>query len=141
MLKKEIKIIRDSIGDDEILFEIVISNESNLASISFEGQPDIFKKFAEELLTFPKKMDSEIKFEYQFKGYYSILLRVFCHNINGHVALHVKVSSSGYRPREEIYHNSSEFYILTVPVLINQLGELLKKWNPITENEMIWTAE
>jgi len=143
MSKQGIQIIRGSLGYDDITFEIKLNNERNSSSIYIYGQSDVFKKFANELLIFPKTLDSEIKFEYSEEGYYSIFLRVFCYNENGHTALHVKVSSSadlGWQ-KKEIEHSSAEFYITTVPGSINQLGELLKKWNPLTEQEMIWIAD
>ena len=141
MIKQGIHIIRYGIGDDEITFEIKLNNERNSINIYFYGQSDVFKKFAEELLTFPKKLDSEIKFEYSEEGFYSIFLRVFCYNENGHASIHIKVSSSDGWQKKETENSSSEFYITTVPYSINQLGKLLKNWDPITEKEIIWIAD
>lgn len=86
-------------------------------------------------------MDSEIKFEYSEEGFYSIFLRVFCYNENGHASIHIKVSSSDGWQKKETENSSSEFYITTVPYSINQLGKLLKNWDPITEKEIIWIAD
>jgi hypothetical protein len=62
---------------------------------------------------------------------------VFCHEHNGHSAIHVIVDNNGKRP----YTNKNEFYITTVPASLNKLGRLLKDWNPTTKKEIIWTAE
>lgn len=141
MCKQGIQIISSGLIYDEISFEIKLNNERNSSNIYFSGQSEIFKKFADELLTFPKNLDSEIKFEYIEEGYFSIFLRVFCYNENGHSAIHIKISSSDWLQKKEIEHSSSEFYITTVPGSINQLGELLKKWDPLTEKEIIWLAD
>jgi hypothetical protein len=138
MYKQGVQIISSGLIYDEINFDIKLNNNRNSSSIYFSGQSDIFKKFADELLTFPKNLDSEIKYKYSEEGYFSIFLRVFCYNENGHSAIHIKVS---YFNRKEIEHSSSDFYITTVPKSINQLGELLKKWDPLKEKEIIWIAD
>jgi hypothetical protein len=142
MLKQEIKISVLSIdeGDDTIQFQIEISNGTISASQDFYGYADIFTEFASGLLSFPKTINDKIKYELGEVGErwaYYILLDVFCYETNGHSAIHVILDNNAKRP----YTNKSEFYITTVPASLNKFGQLLMDWNPITEKEIIWTAE
>lgn len=142
MLKQEIKILVLSIdeGDDTIQFQIKATNGISSVSQDFYGYADNFKKFATGLLSFPKTITDKVKYEIGEIGErwaYYILLDVFCHESNGHSAVHVIVNNNGKRP----YTNKSEFYITTVPASLNKLGQLLSDWNPTTEKEITWTAE
>lgn len=142
MLKQYIKISVLSIdeGDDTIQFQIEISNGISSTSQDFYGYADNFIEFATGLLSFPKTVTDNVKYELGESGErkaYNILLDVFCHENNGHSAIHVMVDNNGKRP----YTNKSEFYITTVPASLNKLGQLLRDWNPITEKEITWTAK
>ena len=140
MLKQVIKIKALNIDNEEIQFQIDLSNGINTTSIDFYGYADEFDNFANELLTFPKTIDSEAKYELGEQGEkwaYFILMRVFCYEKNGHSAIHIIVDNNGKQP----YTNKTEFYIMTVPASLNELGQLLKSWNPKTQNEILWTAE
>jgi hypothetical protein len=142
MLKQEIKISVLSIdeGDHTIQFQIGVSNGISSTSQDFYGYADNFKEFASGLLLFPKTITDNVKYELGESGERwanYILLEVFCHEKNGHSAIHVVVDNNGKRP----YTNKSEFYITTVPASINKLGQLLSDWNPAREKEIIWTAE
>jgi len=142
MLKQEIKISVLSIdeGDDTIQFQIDVTNGISSASQDFYGYADNFKEFATGLLSFPKTITDKVKYELGKIGErwaYYILLDVFCHQSNGHSAVHVILDNNGKRP----YTNKSEFYITTVPASLNKLGLLLSDWNPTTEKEFTWIAE
>lgn len=140
MLKQEIKIRALNIEDDEVHFQMNLTNGVNSTSIDFYGYKDEFVNFAEGLCSYPKNIESEVKYELGEQGdkwAYYILLRIFCYERNGHSAIHIKVHNN----RKEPYKNESEFYILTVPASINKFGQTLKKWNPVDENELEWTAE
>jgi hypothetical protein len=142
MLKQEIKISVLSIdeGDDTIQFQIEVSNGISSASQDFYGYADIFKEFATGLLSFPKTINDNVKYELGESGErwaYYILLDVFCHGSNGHSAIHVIVDNNRKRP----YTNKNEFYITTVPASLNKLGQLLRDWNPTAGEEITWTAE
>ena len=141
-MTQEIKISVLTIdeGDDTIQFQIEASNGINSTTQDFYGYADNFKEFATGLLSFPRTLTDNVKYELGESGEhwaYHILLDVFCHENNGHSAIHVIVDNNGKRP----YANKSEFYITTVPASLNKLGQLLRDWNPITEKEIIWTAE
>ncbi len=142
MLTQEIKISVLGIddGDDSIQFQIEATNGINSTSIDFYGYADNFKEFATGLLSFPKTITDNVKYELGEIGErwaYYILLDVFCYEKNGHSAVHVIVDNNGKRP----YTNKSEFYITTVPASLNKFGQLLNDWNPMTEKEIKWTAE
>lgn len=142
MLKQEIKISVLNIdeGDDTIQFQIEITNGISSASQDFYGYADIFTEFATGLNSFPKTINDKVKYEIGEIGErwaYYILLDVFCYENNGHSAIHVILDNNAIQP----YTNKSEFYITTVPASLNKLGQLLKDWNPMTEKEIIWTAE
>jgi hypothetical protein len=141
-LKQEIKISTLAIdeGDDTIQFQIEVSNGIISTSQDFYGYADNFKEFATRLLSFPKTITDNVKYELGESGErwaYYILLDVFCHEKNGHSAIHVIVDNNRKRP----YTNKSEFYITTVPASLNKLGQLLRDWNPTTEKEITWAAE
>lgn len=142
MLEQRIKISLLAIdeGDDTIQFQIELTNGVNSTSIDFYGYADEFQNFANELCSFPKSIDTEIKYELGEQGQkwaYYILLRVFCYENNGHTAIQIKIDNNRIEPHK----SNSEFYILTVPASINKLGQKLKNWNPKTEKEIEWTAE
>jgi hypothetical protein len=141
-LKQEVKlsVLNIDEGDDSIQFHIEISNGITFASLDFYGYADNFKEFAGKLLSFPKTIKDNVKYELGEVGErwaYYILLDVFCYESNGHSAVHVVVDNNGKRP----YTNKSEFYISTVPASLNRFGQLLYSWNPLTEKEILWTAE
>lgn len=127
-------------GDSSVQFLIEVSNGAFSASQDFYGYPNIFKDFAAGLLSFPKTIDDKVKFEIGESGEkwaYHILLDVFCHNGNGHSAIHIVLDNN----RECPYTNKSEFYITTVPASLNNLGELLYDWDPIVNKLLRWIAE
>jgi len=141
-MRQEIKISVISIdeGDDTIQFQIQVSNGISSTSQDFYGYADTFKEFATGLLSFPKTITEQVKYELGESGErwaYYILLEVFCYDNNGHSAIHVVVDNNGKIP----YTNKSEFHIATVPALLNKFGQLLIDWNPMTEKEITWTAE
>ena len=84
MLTKEIKISVLGIdhGDDSIQFQIEATNGINATSIDFYGYADNFKEFATGLLSFPKTITDNVKYELGESGErwaYYILLDVFCY--------------------------------------------------------------
>ena len=142
MLEQRIKISSLAIdeGDYTIQFQIELTNGVNSTSIDFYGYAVEFQDFANELCSFPKSIDTEIKYELGEQGEkwaYYILLRVFCYENNGHTAFQIKIDNNRIEPHK----SNSEFYILTVPASINKLGQKLKNWNPKDEKEIKWTAE
>lgn len=141
-LKQEIKISVLTIdeGDYTIHYQIEVANGINSTTQDFYGYANDFKEFANGLLSFPKTITDNVKYELGERGErwaFYILLDVFCYENNGHSAIHVVVHNNGKRP----YTNKSEFYIRTVPASLNKLGQLLQDWNPTTVKEIVWTAE
>lgn len=141
-MTQEIKISVLSIdeGDDTIQFQIEASNGIISTSQDFYGYADNFKEFATGLLSFPKTITDNVKYELGESGErwaYYILLEVFCYENNGHSAIHIILDNNGKKP----YTNKSEFYITTVPASLNKFGQILNDWNPMTEKEITWTAE
>lgn len=142
MLKQEIKISVLSIdeGDDTIQFQLQVSNGISSTSQEFYGYADNFKVFASGLLSFPKTITDNVKYELGESGErwaYYILLEVLCYENSGHSSIHIIVDNNGKKP----YTNKSEFYITTIPASLNKFGQLLRDWSPITEKEITWTAE
>ena len=142
MLKQEIIISVLSIdeGDDTIQFQIEVTNGISSTSQDFYGYADNFKEFAAGLLTFPKTITDNVKYELGESGErwsYYILLDVFCYENSGHSAIHIIVDNNKKPPDM----NKCDFYITTVPASLNNFGQLLIDWNPKTENEITWTAE
>ncbi len=141
-MTQEIRISVLSIdeGDDTIQFQIEASNGISSTSQVFYGYTDNFKEFATGLLSFPKTITDNVKYELGESGErwaYYILLEAFCYESNGHSAIHIIIDNNGKRP----YTNKSEFFITTVPASLNKFGQILNAWNPRTEKEITWTAE
>ncbi len=141
-LKQVIKISALTIdeGDDTIQYQLEISNGINSITQDFYGYADNFKEFATGLLSFPKTITDNVKYELgesSDRWAYYILLDVFCYDNNGHSAIHIVIENNRKRPNT----NKGEFYITTVPASLNKLGQLLLNWNPTKEKEITWTAE
>ena len=84
MLEQRIKISLLAIdeGDGTIQFQIELTNGVNSTSIDFYGYEDEFQAFANELCSFLKSIDTEIKYELGEQGEkwaYTILIRVLCY--------------------------------------------------------------
>lgn len=140
MHRQVIKIKALNVEDEEITFQVELTNDISSTSIEFYGYADEFQNFANELCLFPKSIESEVKYELGEQGdkwAYFILLKAFCYENNGLSAIQIKIDNNRKKP----FKNYSEFYILTVPASINKLGQQLKSWNPKKENEIVWTAE
>lgn len=140
MLRQEIKIEILGIDEEEIQFQITLTNGINSTTIDFYGYMNEFENFAHGLLIFPKNIHDAVKYELGEIGdkwAYYILLRAFCYETNGYSAIHVKVDNNKKEPNT----NKSEFYITTYPASLNKFGQLLKDWDPKTEKEIVWRAE
>jgi hypothetical protein len=139
MLKQEIKITVVDIDDKLIQFSLKVTNGINSISNELYAYADEFKNFGNGLIAFPKSIEDVVKYEHgkidkRVDCY--ILLRAFCYERNGHCAIHIKIENNGVEP----YTSRGEFYIMTVPASLNELGQLLFNWNPETREEIIWTA-
>jgi len=127
-------------GDDTIQFQIELTNGISSVSLDFYGYADNFKEFATRLLSFPKSIKDNVKYELgeiDERWAYYIHLEVFCYENNGYSAIHVIVDNNRKRP----FTNKSEFYIKTVPASLNKLGQLLYNWNPKIVKEILWIPE
>lgn len=140
MLEQEIKITALSIENEEVQFQMELTNGISSTSIDFYGYTDEFKDFADGLIDFPKAINDIVKYELGEVGdrwAYYILLKAFCYESNGYSAIHVKVDNN----RKQPYTDKSEFYLKTVPASLNKLGQLLKDWDVKMNKQILWTAE
>jgi hypothetical protein len=140
MGKQGIKFLALNTDDDEVQFQIQLDNGINSTSIDFYGYIDTYNDFATGLISFPKTIKDIVSYELGEIGdkwAYYILLKVYCFEVNGHTAIKIVVDNNGKAP----YINRSEFYITTVPASINELGKLLRNWNPKVDKEIEWIAE
>ena len=142
MLNQEIKISVLDIDDEDDTIQFLIEASTGTSSITqdFYGYSDNFKEFGTQLLSFPKTITENVRYEIGEIGErwaYYLLLEVFCCENNGNSIIHIIVHNNAKQP----YTNKSEFYITTVPASLNKFGQLLKTWNPISEKEINWEAE
>lgn len=71
--------------DSTIEFLIELSNGTSSTYMEFYGYADEFQDFADELCSFPKTINHEVKLELgkqDQKWAYYILLRVYCYETN-----------------------------------------------------------
>jgi hypothetical protein len=125
---------------DIIEYRLTASNKTTTTSLEFYGHPEEFQYFSGQLLNFPTAHEDTITFELGSNDSsfaYHLLIKVFCHDRGGWTAILIQTNDQKCAPSS----NKTEFYIKTYPGEINRLGEILKSWNPLSDEEIIWTAE
>ena len=130
------QIIFRSLWDDEhmVEYQVEARNEINSTTIKFYGNDDEFKSFGADLKAFPQSIDAEVNFG--SSGDF-LELRVFCYERTGHTAIHIKTDNLVSAP----YNSKAEFCLLTYPASVNNLGVLLRHWDPRKVKEIVWAAE
>jgi len=134
-----IKLI-DLDKDDVSKFQIMLSNDISLTNFYFYAYTDTFKEFANDLISFPKRIDDSVIYQAgddDPRWAYFMFLKVYCYEPNGNSAIYVKTDNH----KKGVYSHKAEFTITTVPASINKLGNLLKDWDPEVQKELIWIAE
>ena len=131
-----------SIDDEDVVqFQVEARSATIAATIEFYGYADEFRSFGEDLRSFPQTVVSEVTYKNsvdlrdQMNHY--LLIRIFSYDPTGRSAIHITTDNQEGEP----FRSTSEFYILTQPAAINDLGTLLRHWNPSTVEEITWTAE
>lgn len=121
-------------------YRLSVSNGQTSTSIDFYGQQEEFQRFGDSLTGFPKNLEDRISLRIGEEGNrwaYFILLEVFCFESNGESAMKVIIERQG----EEPYYQKCEFYLVAEPASFNRLGDNLKRWNPVEQQEFEWTAK
>ena len=130
------QIIFRSLWDDEhmVEYQVEARNEINSTTIKFYGNDEEFKSFGAYLKAFPQSIGTELKYS---SGSSHLQLRVFCYEPNGNTAIHIKTNNWSVEP----YGRAAEFCLLTYPASVNNLGVLLRHWDPRKVKEIVWVAE
>ena len=139
-MSQTIRIKALNVEDDEIQFEIIVSNGISTSSLDFYAYFDEFIDFGNKLKQFPKDITDEVQYELgeqDPKWAYYMQLKAYCYQSNGHSAIDVVIDNHGAKP----YQNQASFSLTTLPASINKLGELLSTWNPKNDKEIEWVAE
>ncbi|GEQ87417.1 hypothetical protein ULMS_29250 [Patiriisocius marinistellae] len=133
----KIKVLDIDEGDDLIHYHIFVDNGICSVGIEVYEYDDAFQKFAEELITFPKNVNDEVKFEIgekDKKWAFYFMIKVYCYLRNGQSALKIDAWNNG---DEETEYNAS-FTLKAEPASLNRLGNSLKNWNPKSYQEFEW---
>jgi hypothetical protein len=123
-----------------INYQLSLSNGTTSTAISFYHDIDFFKKFAQDLINFPKTIDDSVLMEIgkdNLKWAYWIRIRIYCYEPAGRTAIEIKINNNEEVPQT----NKCEFFINTVPASINNFGQMLMNWNPEVSNKISWIAE
>jgi hypothetical protein len=128
------------IENDFYEYEISISNNLTMTTITIYGTPDSFKEISKKMMSFPENINEKIEFicgsdEREADDYFN--LSIYCYLKNGYSA--IKVISDN--KEEEPNRLRNEFSILTLPYCINQFGSKLYNWNPYTDGDFEWEFE
>ena len=126
--------------DDEIQYDVIISNGITTSCLDFYAYFDEFVDFGNSLKIFPKNINDVVLYELgeqNPKWAYFMQLKTYCYQSNGYCAIDVIIDNHGTRP----YENKVTFSITTLPASINKLGEVLSSWNPKIDKEIEWVAE
>ncbi len=128
--------------DDEVFVQycVEVSNGYCQTYEEFYADSNVFQNFSKKLIDFPKSISDKIVFEdgkisKRCNSYF--FLKVFCFEVNGHSAIHVKTSNNRDIPNVQ----NCEFVIKTFPNSLNSLGQKLRTWNPKENPEFLWIAE
>ena len=123
--------------ENDIKFRISFYNGALISFLDFYGEDIVFKKFAAELIDFPKYNTDVILFEIgeDIPGWaYFLSLKIICVHPNGGSIIRVLVDNhksieTGYR---------TEFSINVEIAEINRFGQSLLNWIPEEGNEIVW---
>jgi hypothetical protein len=140
LLKKGIYITVLSYNDDDAEFGIKISNGQASGYLEIYEYYENLLAFAEQLLNFPESMYDDVQYTVgneDSSWAYFLNLKACSLDSDGFDALYVNLDNHQTAPGSL----KTEFFINTPPGSLNQLGELLKNWNPKEEEELIWEAE
>jgi len=95
-LIQKIKISVLQIDNEEIQFQIELTNGISSSSLDFYGYADEFKAFATGLISFPITISDNIVYELGEnieKWAYYMLLKVYCYEANGHTAIQIIIDN------------------------------------------------
>ena len=129
MMKQYLRIEALVIDNDEAKFKISTGNGIATSSLEIFGYVDEFKKFGEDLKSFPKDSNDVRQYELgsgnEDWAYY-LLIKVFCYDSTGYTAIQIKINNKQDVP--DLLE--SNFYLKTYPSSVNELGESLFNWRP-----------
>lgn len=133
----KIKVLRIDQGDDTFHFQGFFSNEFCSTTLEFYGYSDEFQEFANQLVEFPTSVKDKVTFERGEKGdiwAYYLLIEAYCIESNGRSALKIEATNNG----PESSHYESKFEIESEPASLNRLGNRLRAWNPVEDEDFEW---
>ncbi|MES2707668.1 MAG: hypothetical protein V4726_13830 [Verrucomicrobiota bacterium] len=126
--------------DDECWkVEVTASNGRFAATFDFYTHPMELAPFAEALLTFPRDVHDEAKFEqgaHSSEPAYHLLIRSFLYDGPGHSAIEFAVHDHPARR----FTPSAHFYVPAEAAAINRLGQKLLRWLQCADEPLSWRA-
>ncbi|GAB3826734.1 hypothetical protein [Hymenobacter jeollabukensis] len=127
--------------DNLLHYEAQFSNGNTATTIEFYAYEDEFKPFSEQLVDFPKTVESRATFqtsddEEKYTEY--LKLEVFCYEPNGTSAIRVHARKNS--TTAPYYHHSEFFLQGLLPAALSLLGSSLSSWNPLKEPEFVWPS-
>lgn len=143
MIVGELRISASTDHDGDIIFDILISRGTLQVQVDiyFWGDANCFEEFGEKLMTFPKSLEDIVELEIgqirlgSHQSY--LLLKAYCYDASGHSVL--KIVTHNNEPEPETQR--IEFSIPAEAVALNNLGKLLKNWQPSTTPEIKWQTQ
>jgi hypothetical protein len=141
MIVGELKISANSDVNDYAAFDLTASRNTLQVHAHFWEYVNVFEQFGARLAVFPQSLDDTVEFEIGkklpgFSGSY-LLLKAYCYDANGHVALKIIVHNNASEPEAQ----QVEFSIPADIASLNQLGRLLKNSMPSGSSEIVWQAQ
>jgi hypothetical protein len=121
-------------------FDLTVATGWVRQSTSFFGYTDTFKDFGKSLMSFPMNTAHEVLFqEGKDEGYgpWFIAIKAYCHDHQGHTALHIIIDNQERLPLK----CRLEFSILAEAASINNLGLKLLNWEIEQEHTIEWKAQ
>jgi hypothetical protein len=141
MIVGELKISASSYSDDYAAFDLTASRNTLQVHAHFWEYINVFEQFGARLAIFPQSLGDTVEFEVgkSLPGFSSsyLLLKAYCYDANGHVALKITVHNNALEPEAQ----QVEFSIPADIASLNQLGRLLKNSLPVGSSEIVWQAQ
>ena len=136
MNEPEITLRRLGYDDECWRAEVCASNGLFVATFAFYTHPTELEPFAQSLITFPRDIHDEARFEQgqPKEPTYYLLIRAFLYDGSGHSA--IEFSARGHS--SERFSPSSRFFILAEASALNRLGQQLLRWLEHADEPLSW---
>jgi hypothetical protein len=120
-------------------YDVTISKGAIKTHLYFYGDTETWKRFGEELVSFPQHMEDCPTFVIgdDKSSVPLLILTAYCYDAQGHAALRVVTDNKESNP--DLYR--LEFSIRAEVASLNRLGQLLVDWQVEDGSEVLWEAQ